>query len=318
MFDNTIVEDAKINRRVTLLRWMNLLILFVYGYRQWLAETEVDTNYTVQALTIIVGVYIAFAINNVLHYVIFRQYGKRRETPQGLTIGETYQTRLFGLISNLLVTTLTLIFIVRELGFQSLLETGGAIGVIGVVLALTQAAWAPDIISGLIILNSDLFEEGDVIELDNDTKTLATVFKTKLFHTEVLNLLNNHRIMFKNSKLRELTVHNLSKFASAKGLRENLTFKIGYDVTPFEVKAMFKEAFNAAVAANVPFAHQHEFDVKIINVGDHAIEWAFLYHVKQVEKIVTIRRELREIILDSSINRGISLATPITHKKADQ
>jgi len=37
--------------------------------------------------------------------------------------------------------------------------------------------------------------------------------------------------MVSNSKLRGQTIHSLSKFASAKGLREKLTFKIGYDIS---------------------------------------------------------------------------------------
>jgi len=63
-----------------------------------------------------------------------------------------------------------------------------------------------------------------------------------MFHTEILNLVNNHRVMLKNARLREFTIQNLSKFASAKGLREQLSFKIGYDISPEKVRKMFKAA----------------------------------------------------------------------------
>ena len=65
-----------------------------------------------------------------------------------------------------------LIACVRILGFDSLLEAGGLLGVMGVFLALTQASWAPDIISGLVILNSRMVEEGDVLQLGDDESPL--------------------------------------------------------------------------------------------------------------------------------------------------
>jgi small-conductance mechanosensitive channel len=209
-----------------------------------------------------------------------------------------------------------LITVIQELGFQSLLETGGVLGFIGVMLALTQGAWAPDVISGLIILNSDLFEEGDVIELENGHKTLGTIFKTKIFHTEILNLVNNHRIMIKNALLREHTVHNLSKFASARGLRECLSFKIGYDVSTAQVKALFEKSYADMLSESIPLAEQHGYEVKLLDTGDHALEWGFIYYVKEVEKLVAIRRDAREAILQASIEVGVSLATPLTYTKA--
>jgi small-conductance mechanosensitive channel len=138
--------------------------------------------------------------------------------------------------------------VVRILGFESLLEAGGVIGFIGVLLALTQGAWAPDIISGLIILNSRLMEEGDVVEFwDGTDKIIGIVFKTKVFHTEILDLADNHRTMVQNSRLRTITINNLSKFASAKGLREELRFNIGYDVPESKVQGLFLAAFDAAI-----------------------------------------------------------------------
>jgi len=104
---------------------------------------------------------------------------------------------------------------------QWIARNRGAIGFIGVMIALTQAAWAPDIISGLIILNSNVFEQDDIIEISIEGRTIvATVFRTKVFHTEILDLVNNHRIMMRNVKIRDTVIHNLTKFASAKGLRE--------------------------------------------------------------------------------------------------
>lgn len=309
--------ESKLKWRVRLLRGLNLLIMAVYGYRYMYLPAEGE-SYAVKLLAIIVTLYMAYLCSNICHFFIYRQYGRKRELNGELVVGETYQTRLFSIIANILIAIITLIAVIQELGFQSLLETGGVLGFIGVMLALSQGSWVPDVISGLIILNSDLFEEGDVVELENGHKTLGTVYKTKIFHTEILNLVNNHRIMVKNALLREHTVHNLSKFASARGLRECLSFKISYDISAAEVKAMFEKAYADMLAKPVPLAEQHGYEVKLLDTGDHALEWGFIYYVKEVGKLVTIRRDAREIILQASINAGISLATPLVYSKEDK
>ncbi len=306
--------EAKLKWRVRLLRALNALILGVYGYRYMYLPAE-GGSYAVKVLAIAVILYIAYLCSNICNFFIYRQYGRKREFNGNLMVGETYQTRLFTILANILIAIITLIAVIQELGFHSLLETGGVLGFIGVIVALTQGAWAPDVISGLIILNSDLFEEGDVIQLENGQKTLGTVFKTKVFHTEILNLVNNHRIMIKNALLREHTVHNLSKFASARGLRECLKFKIGYEVSATDVKAMFDNAYADMLVGCIPLAQQHGYEVKLLDTGDHALEWGFIYYVKEVDKLVAIRRDGREAILQASIKAGISLATPLTYTK---
>jgi len=64
----------------------------------------------------------------------------------------------------------------------------------GVLLAFTQSTWAPDVFSGLIILNSDMLEEGDIIEIKESEPVYGLVYKTKIFHTVILNLVDNHHV----------------------------------------------------------------------------------------------------------------------------
>ena len=210
--------------------------------------------------------------------------------------------------------------IIRLLGFDSLLEAGGVLGIVGVFLALTSSIWAPDIFHGLIILNSDMFSEGDVIQFKDGETVYGLVYKTKVFHTVILNIVNNHRIMIRNSKLRDFTLHNLSKFASAKGLRENLTFKIGYDVSPDKVKDLFETVYSMAKEdSGISIEEQYELEYGIKNTGDHAVDWVFYYYTKDVEKLMLTRQRLLLLMLEISIEKDISLSTPFTHieQKAD-
>ena len=296
--------------RVLLLRGLNVIIVLVYGY-QYLYLPNQDTSESLTILGILAILYVAYLFNYLAQYYIHKYYGKLREIGGDKTYIETYQSRLFSILAAIIITVVAVISIIHQLGFDSLLEAGGVLGVLGVMLGLTQASWAPDIISGLIILNSDMFEEGDIVEMGDDI--LGRVYKTKLFHTEILNISNNHRIMVRNAHVRERVIQNLSKFASAKGLRECLSFNISYDTPSEAVKAMFNESFEAACQQGIPLESQYPPEMKVLETGDHAVKWGLLFYVKKVDQLIAIRRDFREIVLNVSDHRGISLATPITH-----
>jgi small-conductance mechanosensitive channel len=120
--------------------------------------------------------------------------------------------------------------------------------------------------------------------------------------------------MIRNSKLRDFTVHNLSKFASAKGLRENLCFKIGYGVSPDKVKELFETVYMIAKEdSGIAIEEQYDLEYGIKNTGDHAIEWVFYYYTKEVEKLMLTRQRLLQLMLETSIKSGISLSTPFTY-----
>ncbi len=306
---NTATQKSH-NLRVNLLRGLNFIILFVYGY-VYLYKPAGGASGGIKILAILSVLYLSNVVNFILQTIIHKQYGKARELADRTIYVETYQTRLLSILSVVFISIIAIVSIVHLLGFNSLLEAGGVIGFIGVFLGLTQSSWAPDIISGLIILNSDMLEEGDIIETDGGI--LGRVYKTRLFHTEILNISNNHRIMIRNSHLRDKTIHNLSKFASAKGLRECLTFNIGYDTNETKIKDMFEDAFQRALDANIPMESNTHIEIKVIETGDHAVTWGVLYHIKNVDKILSIRRDFRELILKTSRKYSVDLATPITH-----
>jgi len=250
---------------------------------------------------------------NVLR-VLRRRYGKTTQSSEGVQVSDTYHSRMLTLVVSTFIAIVALIAVIRIAGFSSLLEAGGVIGFVGVFLALTQAAWAPDIISGLVLLNSDMVSEGDLIEIGNTNPVLARVFKTKIFHTVLIDIVNNHRIMVSNSKLRDQTIHSLSKFASAKGLREKLTFKIGYDVSSDHVKKMFNEAFDSlATKDGNMIDNSHPLEIRVLETGDHAVEWGIFYYIKEVSGIVAVRQHFLEEILEASHKHSISLSTPQTH-----
>ena len=118
-----------------------------------------------------------------------------------------------------------------------------------------------------------------------------------------------------NANLRQYAIHNLSKFASAKGLRENLHFKIGYDTSTIKVREMFDAAYDVIkTQADVVVETQYPLEVGVYDNGDHAVEWVVFYYIKDVSKVLKTRLQMQELFLKTSIEHDISLSTPLTHQ----
>lgn len=297
--------------RINLLRALNLIIILVYGYI-YLYRPSGGGSHGITLLTILAILYLTHLSNYVIQYFIHKQYGKAREIGEKTLYIQTYQSRILSIFVTIFLTIISLIAIIQQLGFDSALQAGGVVGFIGVFFGLTQASWAPDIISGVIILNSDMLEEGDLIETNDGM--LARVYKTKMFHTELINMTDGHRVMIRNAQLRDKVIHNLSKFASGKGLRECLSFNIGYDVSADNVLLMLTEAFETAIKEGILVEANPKAQIKLLDAGDHALKWGIIFYIKRVEHIISIRRDFLKVILLSSQKHNISLATPFTHQ----
>lgn len=307
-------DTQEYKRRLIVFRSLNVLIVAAVFLEQLIASPE-QRGLGLQFVWVLAAIYIANLALHVSNYFILSRYGRKRVIDEQARFVETYHSRLFQLTSQVLIVVITIIVIVRLLGFDSWLEAGGVIGFLGVFLALTQSTWAPDIMGGLIILHSRLMEEGDVIEIRGAEKIYGRVYKTKPFHTEVLNLVNNHRIMIRNALLREQVIHNLSKFASARGLRETIRFKIGYDVSPESVEEMFIIAAERVQQdPDIDIEDHYPIEFGIEDTGDHAIQWIVYFYTKDVSALPKLRQKVLRIFLDTATEHGISLSTPLTHQ----
>ncbi len=312
-------DESKNNRfliRLRVFRFINVMVFVLYGYHYFdTSQTASDwdiTGWDFKIASILAIIYMAYLVDHIAYYFIQQRFGKEREVNGEKRIVETYNARLLGILSTTFICVIAMISLIRVLGFDSWLEAGGVVGFVGVFLALTQSSWAPDIFSGLIILNSGILEEGDVVEIGGNEKVLGVVFKTKMFHTEILNLVNNHRIMIRNARLRDYVFHNLSRFASAKGLREQLHFNVSYEVSGARMREMVDEVYDRIEQENEPNVEtKHGYEMGPINAGDYAVEWVLYYYTKDIRNILQIRLKMRELIIQVAREHEVDLSTPM-------
>lgn len=300
--------------RTNVLRGFNGLTLALVGYFKFYGASQSGQGLGIKILSILVVLYVSYLVAHLCARFVRQRFGRPVKSSGTDRIADTYASRALAIFISVFIGIIALISIIRIAGFSSLLEAGGVIGFIGVFLALTQSAWAPDLISGLVILNTKMLQERDVVKLSDSNETFyATIYRTRPFHTELLNLIDNHRVMIRNSKIRDYTIHNLSRFASAKGLRETLKFKIGYDSKPVTVKAMFDAAFESACQdSEIALEKQHPLEIRIQDTGDHAVEWSIHYYTKEEATLIKTRQLFREHVLNAAAQAAIDLSTPVT------
>jgi len=273
-------NQERFSRRLNVFRIANIIAVVVV-ISNAVMHPEGGTVVVTRTLGVLLAIYIGWLCFFILSRMIRRRWGHERKRGEETVFIETYNSRLLTLMVGVVISIVVLVAVIRILGYSSLLEAGGVLGVLGVMLALTQASWVPDLVSGLVILNSRLIEEGDIIQLGEDNSQVGMVFRTKVFFTEILHLANNHRILIQNSKLRNMTVHNLSRFASAKGLREALSIKVSYTV-------------------HVVLGVNHDWTVDII----HMRRYEGMVYDQIIEQIITDHKNLRCTAMASDFGVG--------------
>ncbi len=304
-------DEKRFRGRLNLFRLACLMALVILLVRA-VVHPAAESLWFTRLFGVLLIVYVAYLVFYVASRLILRRYGRERQRDEETVYVETYNSRLLTIVAGALIGVVALVAVIRVLGFTTWLEAGGVLGVLGVMLALTQGSWVPDLVSGLVILNSRLVEEGDVVQLGERKDEVLMVFRTRVFFTEFLHLANNHRILIQNSRLRGMTVQNLSRFASARGLREALTIKVSYDVTEEQVQKLFEQVMAEAVGdPDVPVEEKYEAEIRPVNGGDYAVEWACFYYTKDARSLLRTRQLMLALVLRAAREQGISLATPL-------
>ncbi len=307
-------DEDRFNSRLRVVRATAITVIMFVTINGFLRLVTNDLWIT-RLLTVMLAIYLAYLFYYGIKHLIRQHFGSQQGP--GASRAETYHSRIFSIFAAVVISIVALVAIIRILGFETWLEAGGVLGIVGVMVALTQSAWAPDLISGLVILNSKLVQEGDVIEFcDGQEKIMGSVFRTKVFYTEILHLVNNHRIMLQNSRLRATTVNNLSRYASAKGLRESIAVNVSYAVSEQQVSAMFEEAFaNAGEDSSIAIEQQHELEIRATNGGDYAVTWTCFYYTKDDRHLLRTRQLLLAQVLRAARAHEIDLATPDLYQR---
>jgi len=265
-----------------------------------------------------------------------RRFGSARTQDDKTIYLDTYSTRLVDLVLLVIIVLTTVYILIKIWGADSMLETTGIFGILIAFLAFTSSIWAPDIISGLIILNTKMLEDGDVVVVDGYPDEYV-ISKVTLIYTILYDVQNNHRTLIRNSQFTQRKIDNISRVASTDGIRRQLVYKIGYpdfersggvildeQLAAFKNKIdkFFKRANDACLDQDKIKINQNKgFEWALTNTGDYALEytlWVYLERIPNTKVTSTIRKhllgtlyEVNERVYLASVAEGIQLCTPV-------
>lgn len=322
--------------QVQIFRALNVLVFFLHSIDLLLMGANINyQNHLIKLGYTLMTLYIGLFLFMLSAYFARKRFGHEKEVDNKTLYLDTYSSRLVNIILLIVIAMVTVYAVIKIWGADSLLETTGIFGIIFAFLAFTSNNWAPDLISGLVILNAQALEDGDVVRI-NDFADEYIINKVSFIYSILYDVRNNHRTLIRNSQIMHSKIDNLSKIASTDGVRQALTYNIGYPalnnipkperteaLARFKksVDSMFSKAFTAACDADsVKINPNKDFEWAMTSAGDDALEytlWFYLERIPNTKVTATVRKhlmgtnyKLNEMIYDASIDEGIDLSTP--------
>ena len=341
---NLIAPSEDNTSKVKIFRALNVLVLLLHFLD--LILTGATSNYHHYFIKLGYSLMIIYA--GMLVYSFFgslskKRFGRERVQDDKTVYSETYSTRLVNLVLLVLIAMTAIYTLIVIWEADGLLGPTGIFGILMAFLAFTSSVWAPDIISGLIILNSQSLEDGDVVVIDGH-KNEYVISRVTLIYVILYDIRNNHRTLMRNSLFTGQRVDNLSRVASTNGVRQGLTYKIGYpeftghkedraaQLKNFRdtIEDMFTQAFEVCKEReDIKINETKPFEWALTNTGDYALEytlWIYLERIPNTKITSRLRQHLmgtiykvNEEVYTASILENIDLSTPdvISAKIAD-
>ncbi len=333
---NVIAPNQDNKTKIRIFQSLNLLVIIfqIVDFALRRSLPEYGGGYFVNlgiSLMVIYGGVFLYSLSGTISR---KRFGKTRQLDNQTIYIETYNSRLVNIVL-LSVIVLTVIYaLIKIWGADSLLETTGIFGIFIAFMAFTSSIWAPDIVSGLIILNSDILVDGDVVVIDGFPDEFI-IARVTLIYVVLYDVRNNHRTLLRNTQFIQSRIDNLSRIASSDGIRQSLKYNIGYPKFGKSVKAretelikfqakidkLFMRSFEACKAKDeVKINRNKSFEWAMTNAGDYALEytlWIYLDRIPNTKVTATIRRHLmgtmykiNESVFAASVIEDVDLSTP--------
>lgn len=332
-------RNMKVQARVLRIAALVFLVLHVLdivlvqslpGYQNYFIRIALS-------IAILFGCLVAF---NILSFFSRHKFGEEKVIDGEAVYFDSYNSRLVDIVGSVFIVLIAIYLVILSWDMDSLLQTTGFIGLVFAFLALTNAIWAPDIYYGLVILNSAMLEDGDLVQIEGSSGEYI-INRVSFIHTSLLDVRNNHRVIVRNSKLINSRVDNLSKRASADGLRRELRFNVGYPPVRRtegpqaeresrnnfrELRRRVQQMFDQARLivdedSEAKINHNMPFEISLNHSGDFALTYTLAYYLEAIpstkvtrtvrQYLVYTANRIEEAVNEAAVDCGVSLATPL-------
>lgn len=314
---------------------INVFFLIFHGVDIVLMTLNLDyQNLFIKLAYTALCFYVSILVFKIGNAFFRRRFGKAKTFEGELIYQDSYSSRVVELIFLVTIFLFATYTFIKIWGMDSLLETTGIFGIAIGFAALTSSVWVPDILSGLIILNTNILEDGDVVVVDG-YKDEYIIHKVSFIYTVLYDIRNNHRSFIRNKKFIESKIDNLSRVASTDGIRKAITYNIAYpdyskdketrvenlNIFNKQVDQLFSMANELATdKVDLPLKSQKPFEWFLTKAGDYALEYTLFVYLEPAPttKITSVARKhllsslynINSVVLESSAMVGLELKTP--------
>lgn len=333
---NLVDPDKNNETKVSIFRTLNVLVLVLHVIDLvFLSLNKSYENYFIRLGLSLMTVYAGLFAYSLCCYLSRKRFGIKKTLDGNTMYLDSYSSRLVDIMLLVVVALTTIYTLIKIWGADSMLETTGIFGILFAFLAFTSNIWAPDIISGLIILNTEMLVDGDVVLVDGHPDEYI-ISKVTLIYVILYDVQNNHRTLIRNNQFIRNKIDNLSRIASTDGIRQALKYKIGYPPINAQTKEERKTQFlefkdrvdrmfslaqdNCLNRPTITINHGSSFEWAMTNAGDYALEytlWIYLGRIPNTKITAKIRKHLmgtiykvNEAVYYASIIEGLDLSTP--------
>ena len=322
--------------KLKIFRTLNILVLALHTLDLALLSLNKSyENYFIHLGLSLMAIYGGLFAYSLSCFLSRKRFGIEKTLDNNTIYLDSYSSRLVDIILLFVIVLSTIYTLIKIWGADSMLETTGIFGIVFAFLAFTSNIWAPDIISGLIILNTEILEDGDVVVIDGHPDEYI-ISKVTLIYVILYDIRNNHRTLIRNNQFIRTKIDNLSRIASTDGIRQKLVYKIGYPDFKHEsaeerskqlrsfrnrVERLFNLAYEECNQdAENKINKTRPFEWALTSAGDYALEytlWFYLERIPNTKITAKIRKHLmgttykvNEAVYSASVIENLNLSTP--------
>jgi len=309
-------DESKNISRIRWLRFLNFLLLMIYVVDALVNGNSNNNEWLLQVSQTGLVLLISYLFIQFSHAWALQHYGKDKTIDGEDVNSRTYKSEMMHIIIIAVTIITAILLLVNIWHVTSWLQATGVLGGLLVILFATKDAWAVDSVHGLIMLYNHDLEPGVICRIP-EYDILAVTRKISLTQTTFRDLVQKHKIIIPNAKLRNTKIEILNR-SGQTGWNDFIEFKIGYNTPSKQVEDFFEKVWEISCEKSSALNFDKKPKISIIEAGDHAILWRIHYHLENIYQLKPARFSINRVAFDLQEEFNLSLSTPITHQAVEE
>ena len=304
-------DEKQIQKKLHFFRVFNIFIFFVYFISLWIELNFINNFSKILIISLILYIANAWCVKKILLF-----YGDEVEISWEKYFKKWYKASFFSFLTQTTFSVIAFFLIVEILWIDNYLQLWWIIAWIIAFFGFTSAVWAPDVISGIIILHNDRIQIWNVVFI-KELGLHAWVKRISLTEIKLVDLVYSHSILIRPSVFRNYTIENLSTGIIWKKshFKRNIEIQISYENTQKQVEDLCNSAYENMLSKineseKKYFNLDAEITLDIKNFENDAVLYKLQYEITSPFYIVKAEQLFNSYLKLAQEKHKISFSTP--------